>query len=366
MGRRRFVSTRTVHPGDKIDQTIIDRTGRAMIKKGAYLDDIQIEYLQQRGIMGIYIYEGVPDEIEEQINIPEATKKVIEKYHKDDPAKVSISNDVKQRVGQGVAYLFNDNKSKDFTRTTNSIADDLSRCILSNSSIAIDVRTIKTNDEYTFRHSVDVATISAIIGQKYGLDRKQLHELLVAGLLHDMGKSEIPNEILNKPARLTDQEFEIMKSHSLLGYNILKEKHEFSPDVLLGVLQHHEKISGKGYPMGVHGDKIGLYPKIIAVADIYDALVTKRPYKEPFSQREAMEMILAMGDDLDFKALECFSKSVILYPVDSVVKLSNGLLAKVVANNPDYPMRPKVVEIETGRVLDLANDFQYNNIVLES
>ena len=79
-----------------------------------------------------------------------------------------------------------------------------------------------------------------------------------------------------------------------------------------------------------------------------------------------MEMVLAMGDDLDLKALECFSKSVILYPVDSLVKLSNGKIAKVVANNPDYPMRPKVVEIESGRVLDLANDFKYNNIVLES
>lgn len=366
MGRRKFVSTRTVHAGDKIDQTITDRTGREMIKKGAYLDDFQIEYLQKKGIMGIYIYEGVPDELEENINIPAATRKVIEKYHKDDPAKVSISEDVKKRVGQGVAYLFNDTSSKDFTTTTNNIADDLSKSILSNSSIAVDIRTIKTSDEYTFKHSVDVATISAIIGQKYGLNKDKLHELLVAGLLHDMGKSQIPNEILNKPGKLTDEEFKIMKSHSLLGYNILKEKNEFSPDILLGVLQHHEKISGKGYPMGVTGDKIGLYPKIIAVADIYDALVTKRPYKEPFGQREAMEMILAMGNDLDFKALECFSKSVILYPVDSVVKLSNGMLAKVVANNPDYPMRPKVVEIETGRVLDLANDFQYNNIVLES
>ncbi len=366
MGKRRFVSTRTIEPGTRIDQTITDRTGREMIKKGTYLDDFQIEYLQQKGIMGIYIYEGIPDEEEQKIVIPEATRKVIEANHKDDPEKVSISNDVKERVGQGVAYLFNDPESKDFTTATHSIADELSSSILSNDSIAFDIRTLKTSDEYTFRHSVDVATISAIIGKKYGLTKDQLHELLVAGLLHDMGKSKIPKEILNKPGKLTDEEFEVMKSHSTLGYKILKEKNEFSPDILLGVLQHHEKLTGKGYPMGLKEDKISLYARLISVADIYDALVTKRPYKEPFGQREAMEMVLAMGDDLDLKALECFSKSVILYPVDSLVKLSNGKIAKVVANNSDYPMRPKVVEIESGRVLDLANDFKYNNIVLES
>ena len=366
MGKRKFVSTRVVSAGARIDQTIRDRTGREMIKKGAYLDDFQIEYLQKKGIMGIYIYEGVPDELEQNIVIPEATKKAIEANHKDDPVKVSISNDVKERVGQGVAYLFNDPESKEFTAATGCIAEDLSKSILSNNSIAVDIRTLKTSDEYTFRHSVDVATISAIIGKKYGLNDKELHELLVAGLLHDMGKSKIPLEILNKPGKLTDEEFAIMKSHSTLGYNILKEKNEFPPQILLGVLMHHEKLNGKGYPMGVTEEKIPTYARIISVADIYDALVTKRPYKEPFGQREAMEMVLAMGDALDIKALECFSKSVILYPVDSLVQLSNGQLAKVVANNPDYPMRPKVVEIETGRVLDLANDFKYNNIVLES
>ncbi len=191
MGKRRFVSTRTIEPGTRIDQTITDRTGREMIKKGTYLDDFQIEYLQQKGIMGIYIYEGIPDEEEQKIVIPEATRKVIEANHKDDPEKVSISNDVKERVGQGVAYLFNDPESKDFTTATHSIADELSSSILSNDSIAFDIRTLKTSDEYTFRHSVDVATISAIIGKKYGLTKDQLHELLVAGLLHDMGKSKM-------------------------------------------------------------------------------------------------------------------------------------------------------------------------------
>ena len=366
MGKRKFVSTRTIAPGARIDQSITDRSGREMIKKGTYLDDFQIDYLQKKGIMGIYIYEGVPDELKKNLVIPEATKRAIEANHKDDPVKVSISNDVKKRVGAGVAYLFNETKSRDFTTTANSIADDLSKSILSNNSIAVDIRTLKTSDEYTFRHSVDVATISAIIGKKYGLSEKQLHELLLAGLLHDMGKSKIPNEILNKPGKLTDEEFAVMKTHSTIGYNILKEKNEFSPDILLGVLMHHEKLNGAGYPMGVKDDKIPTYARIISVADVYDALVTKRPYKEPYGQREAMETVLAMGDAMDIKALECFSKSVILYPVDTLVTLSNGQIAKVVANNPDYPMRPKVVEIETGRVLDLANDFKYNNIVLES
>ena len=116
----------------------------------------------------------------------------------------------------------------------------------------------------------------------------------IAGLLHDIGKSKIPNEILNKAARLTDEEFAIMKQHSVYGYRILQPKEDLSTEIKLGVLQHHEKINGKGYPMGVTGDKIDLFARLISISDIYDALVTERPYKKPFSPRDAVEMIMSM------------------------------------------------------------------------
>ena len=366
MGKRKFMSTRVLKPGIRIDQSITAKDGRVLIQKGTILDDFQIDYLLTQGIMGIYIYEGVPDFDEQKVNISAKTQSIIEKNRKDDPAKVSLSKSVRKQVGEGISHLFQDTASSDFSNASNSIASELENTIIHNEAIAIDIRELKVSDEYTFRHSVEVATISMVIGKKLGLDNTSLHELGVAGLLHDIGKSKIPTEILNKPGKLTDEEFAVMKLHSTYGYNLLKEKKQFSAQILLGVLQHHEKLSGKGYPMGHKSPMIHLYGRIIAVADIYDALVTKRPYKEPYSQREAMEILLAMGDDLDLQILNAFKKSIILYPVDSIVKLSNGRLAKVVKNHPDYPMRPTVVEIETGRLLDLYGDYHYNNLVLES
>ena len=223
---------------------------------------------------------------------------------------------------------------------------------------------IKISDEYTFKHSVDVAAISMMIGREYGLSRDELYQLGITGLLHDVGKSRIPNEILNKPGKLTDEEFEVIKNHSLYGFEILREKNNFSAIILDGVLHHHEKMNGMGYPDKLPGKDISLFSRILSVADIFDALVTKRPYKGPISGREAMEMILALGSELDNKVIQSFIESVILYPVDSIVELSNGEMAKVVENNKRYPTRPKVVEIKTGTVYDLCYDSKCNNLVV--
>lgn len=138
----------------------------------------------------------------------------------------------------------------------------------------------------------------------------------------------------------------------------------FSDGIMRGVLQHHEKIDGTGYPLGVAEDKIHTYAKIIAVADIYDALVTERPYKSAFSKRDAVEMIMAMTRELDMKSMTSFLESVILYSVDSIVQLSNGEKAKVVENSTKYLLRPKVVGIQSGKIYDLAEDVNCASIII--
>ncbi len=146
------------------------------------------------------------------------------------------------------------------------------KAIDDNEAVAVDISALKVSDEYTFKHSVDVATMSMIVAKRYGFSQQQVYEIGIAGLLHDIGKSQIPNEVLNKAGRLTDEEFTLMKQHSVFGYRILMEKNELSNDIRLGVLQHHEKINGRGYPMGVDMSKISPFARIISVADIYDAL----------------------------------------------------------------------------------------------
>jgi putative nucleotidyltransferase with HDIG domain len=237
--------------------------------------------------------------------------------------------------------------------------------INSTDAIAVDISALKTSDEYTFKHSVDVATMSMVLAKQQGLSQKQIYEIGVAGLLHDIGKTKIPLDILNKPARLTDEEFAVMKQHPVFGYRMIKGRDEFSNEICMAVLQHHEKMNSKGYPVGFPSDKITQYARILTIADIYDALVTERPYKSAFSQREAVEMIMSMTGELDLTAMKSFLESMILYPVDSIVELSNGEKAKVVKNNPHYILRPTVVGIKSGRVYDLSMDIKCANIIIK-
>lgn len=366
MVRRRYVGTRTLQEGMVIDQVIMDRTGRILIAKKTVLDAFLIDAIRKMGVPGIYIREGEEEpEAPEEIVIAPAVQETINKLKVADRAKVELSESVRTRVGQGIQYIFSETSSPDFTNAAENVTANLLDAILESDAVALNIDALKVSDEYTFKHSVDVATIAMIIAKKGNMPDSDVRKIGVAGLLHDVGKSMIPNEVLNKAGKLTEEEFQIMKKHSLFGYNILKEKKELPSEVILGVLHHHEKINGKGYPLRLTADQISPYAKIIAIADVYDALVTERPYKKAFSQQDALEMIMAMTEELDIDYMRNFIDSVILYPVDSVVMLSNGERAKVVKNAPHYPLRPKVVGIKSGKVYDLLEDMNCASLTIE-
>ena len=351
MIKRKYVPLRIAQPGMMIDQAIIDRAGRVLIARRTRLEDFHIDALKKMGVTGIYTCEGTEDikpaEADKTQSLPEPLQKKYDQVKVKDPAKVQISESVRSRVAQGVQYLYQDTQSADFTNASRSITDDLLKAIEDNDAVAVDIGALKVSDEYTFKHSVDVATMSMIVARKYGLDDQQVYEIGIAGLLHDIGKSKIPNEILNKAARLTDEEFAIMKQHSVYGYRILQPKEDLSTEIKLGT-----------------GDKIDLFARLISISDIYDALVTERPYKKPFSPRDAVEMIMSMTEELDINVMRCFLESVILYPVGTDVALSNGETARVVENIPNAVLRPKVLGLTTGRVYDLANDVKCANIII--
>ena len=362
---RRLVRTRHLQPGMKIDQAVVDKSGRNLVQRGSILDNYVIDSLLKMGVMMVYIQSGeeTAGDIEKSIS-PQARKQ-IERLHTDDRSKVELSDSVKTRVAEGIQFIYSNTESKELADTTNNIASNLMNAINSTDAIAVDISALKTSDEYTFKHSVDVATMSMVLAKQQGLSQKQIYEIGVAGLLHDIGKTKIPLDILNKPARLTDEEFAVMKQHPVFGYRMIKGRDEFSNEICMAVLQHHEKMNSKGYPVGFPSDKITQYARILTIADIYDALVTERPYKSAFSQREAVEMIMSMTGELDLTAMKSFLESMILYPVDSIVELSNGEKAKVVKNNPHYILRPTVVGIKSGRVYDLSMDIKCANIIIK-
>lgn len=369
MVRRHFIASRLLEPGMRIDQSIVDKTDRVLIARGTFLDDYLIQGLRKLGINGVYIREG-EEEVDEQLKFSEEDKiapetlKTIERLKVADRSKVQISESVRAQVAEGISYLCKNTDSEQFEDIARNITDDLMEAIEKNDAIAVDIGILKVSDEYTFKHSVDVATMAMIIAKKLGMSREEIYDVGVAGLLHDIGKSKISNEILNKPSRLTEEEFEVMKTHAAQGYQILKNKSGIKNEIKLAVLQHHEKTNGAGYPCGVSADKICPYAKIISVADIYDALVTERPYKNGFSQRDAVEMIMTMTGELDLDSLRGFMRSVILYPVGSTVELSNGECARVVENYENSILRPKVVGLKSGRVYDLTNDVTCANVII--
>lgn len=362
--KRKLVPTRILKTGMRIDQEIKDGTGRTLIEKGVLLDDFQIEYLKTRGVNGVYVAEGLPDADELELQLPQYTKDLIEKHKVPDRPKVQLSESVRKQLGEGVQKLFADPLAENFTENAVGMAEQLMDNILTDDAVAIDLGMLKVSDDYTFRHSVDVSAMAVIIAKSMGLSKDELREVAIAGLLHDVGKAKIPAEILNKPGKLSEEEFGFMKQHSLFGYKLLKEKGKYSESILLGILQHHEKLNGKGYPMGVPGAQIHKYARIIAVADVFDALVNKRVYKEPFPKGQALEMVISMTQELDIDIMMHFLRSVILYPVDSIVPLSNGEMAKVVENIPNYPMRPIVVGLDHGQLYNLSEDISMANVII--
>ena len=361
MIHRKYMRTRQLKPGMRIDHPVVDRLGRVLVARGATLDDYIIDSMVKMGIMSVYIQEITDDDNDKP---SPAAQNNINRLRTDDRAKVYLSDSVRERVATGIQYVYNNTNDPALVRTTANIADTLMSAIQENDAMAIDISTLKTSDEYTFKHSVDVATISMIVAKKMGMSDHAVHEIGIAGLLHDLGKTKIPLEILNKPARLDDDEFAVMRQHPVFSYRMIQNNPDLSDEIKLAVLQHHEKINGMGYPMAASGANITPYAKVLSVADIYDALVTERPYKSAFSQREAVEMIMSMTQELDLHVMENFLQSMILYPVDTIVELSNGEKAKVVKNSPYYILRPTVVGLTSGKVYNLGDDLACANIII--
>lgn len=362
MAARKYINVENLAPGMILDQSIHDRRGRTMIEKGIFLGPYQIRYLQEKGYRGVYIY----DPREESNPLPKRVARVIQRYRVPDRPCITLSDATREELGSSIKSIFDNTSSEYFSDYASNISDKIEKSVLSNDAVAVDISTIRASDQYTFRHSVDVGVLSLMIGQQYGLKGDELHQLGIAGLLHDIGKARVPLSILNKPGKLTAEEFDIIKLHPVYGFEIVRDHHCYSPQILEGILHHHEKLNGEGYPDCLHRGEISNFARIISIADIFDALVTKRPYKNPCTGREAVEMIYAMGSDLDNDMINAFLESVILYPVDSIVKLSNGRAAQVVENYQRYPSRPKCIDVLNGSVIDLCKDEHCMNLVIAS
>lgn len=218
------------------------------------------------------------------------------------------------------------------------------------------LQMVRHQDDYTFQHSINVAVICGVLGKWLGYKGAELSDLVLAGLLHDIGKTQIPLEILDKPDTLSTEEMKVMQTHALSGYKLIKDNKELSAGVTYAVLQHHERMDGKGYPFQMAIDNIHQYARIVAVADTYDAMTSDRVYHKkmtPFSVVETMAS--EMYDKLDPTICAVFLNNVRSYFIGNSVKLSDGRRAEVVYLGPFMGTRPTVIT-QDGKVIDLEKN----------
>lgn len=351
----RFVPASCLRVGMQVAKTLYGKNGEKMLTEGTVLNQKYIEGVRRLSFAGIYIDDDLSRDIE-IIN--------------------TISDELRLETMNGLKKIFIEADSKkdprertnEISRQVESIIDEL----LSNKQMMINMIDLKCFDNYTYLHSVNVAVLAIMTGIAMGLERTALSRLGLSAILHDIGKVFISKYIVNKPDVLTDDEFDEMKKHSLLGYHYARDKFKLPVSCHMGILDHHEKFDGTGYPNGKVGKDISTLGRVVTVADIYDALTSERPYRKALSPSVAMEYIMGGSETMfDPEISEVFIRKIAAYPIGTTVKLSNGFTAIVLENFESFCLRPRVRVFKVAGKevkpfeLDLKEDFSLLSIVVE-
>jgi len=333
----RFVPVESLKQGMIVARDIISSANTFVLKKDAVLSSNYIQFLSRKGYLGAYIKDSESEnvELEEPISLETLTT--------------------------GVSAVESGNVDS-ILEVAGGIVNDISQM----NRLSIDLLDLRSFDDYTYHHSVNVAVYSVATGMKLGLDKEQLEQLSIAGLTHDLGKSKIPDGIISKNGTLSDEEYNLIKQHPKFSFDMLFDRSDIPSSVRQAVLLHHENEDGSGYPYGKESNEIPLMAKIIHVADVYDALTTKRPYKNPYTPVAAFDYLRG-GKGILFNPsiVDAMEEVVPAYPVGVDVELSNGERALVMAHSSNA-RRPIVLVKGSEQLINLNNSQLYQNVYIKN
>ena len=315
------LSLNEVRAGMKLAKDVVLDDGRILLLKGFTIKPRYLNKLKVYTVPFIYVEDDIVEleEISEERVYEDAfsnIKDIMESIRYDE--KVDIE-ELKETV------------------------DDMVQHILNDDMVFMTLTGIRDIDNYTFLHSVDVCIYSVITAKALNINNNDIYELALAAILHDVGKCKIPLSILNKPGKLTTEEFEVMKHHSIKGFEIVGQMPGISERIARVICQHHEKWDGSGYPLGLKNYDIELWARIISISDVYDALTANRVYRKRFMPHEAAEYLMANNESqFDPRILQSFINNIAIYPQDIIVLLNTGEVARVLPAKGMASMRPKV------------------------
>ncbi len=331
------VEIENVEEGMKLARDIENRFGGVILPAGTILTDSKIARLKRLDYQKAKVFKESPEELDE--NMKEFSRK--EKFYREEIKRTAL---LYKKI------KFREAIDEDILDSLYENAMDLSTKL----EISDLLNMVKGVDEYTYTHLLNVGILSNMMGNWLDFNQAKLERLTKAGLLHDVGKSKIPEEILQKPASLSPEEYELMKEHSYYGYNIVDKAQFISKETALGVLTHHEYYNGSGYPLNLAGDNIPLFGRIIAIVDAFDAITSERIYQQKSSPFTAIEKIQRENFGYcDPRLKKLFLEKIPNFFIREKVKLNNGKIGEVVFVSARSPSTP-VVKVE-GDYLDLSN-----------
>ncbi|MCY0896647.1 MAG: HD-GYP domain-containing protein [Alicyclobacillaceae bacterium] len=328
----RLKSVESLVPGDVLGQPVYGKSGQVLLQVDVALTSSYIRRLRQYGCTYVFVRDPRTEDVELQQSISsELRQEIVRKIHR---TLDRFANGIERR-----SLL----REGELGATFRDLFNMLFQNVLKNQVVLTNLTSMYSSDTFLYSHCMNVALYAGAVAIGYGYSEAKVRDLGVGAMLHDIGKLAIDRKILDKPGALTEDEKRQVEMHCQLGYDMLTQQPNISRTSAHCALQHHEKFDGTGYPRGLVGEEIHEVGRILAVADVYDALTSNRAYRKAFLPHEAVEVLYGESNaHFDPKFVQLFVKHVNVYPPGTPVTLNQNLSGIVVDINTDQLMRPVV------------------------